>query len=163
MTPGELARLILWRGLMVIGAGVILVGIAAAVMPRPDGWTAGDEVAILANVYAASIAVAVNARSALRGWEERRLARVLTMILATVYLAGYALLLAGAATFGPWSSFFRAISPIAWLIPWTLPAYLDDVLLDRFLADNRRRLDDHAHADNVAHASRPGPRRHARR
>jgi len=85
----------------------------------------GYETAIIwGNLLGCLFAIVTNGVAARVGFLIHRGLAMTVAIIASLYVAGYALLLTGSVELMAWSAFYRGVSLIVWPVVWAGPALI---------------------------------------
>lgn len=98
---------------------------------------------VLANLIGALIALVLNGWDAWKGWPDFRPVRTMVAVLSAVYVAAYAVLLAG-VWIGTdrvrWSQTVIGLGPVVWAVVWCGPAVTSRVIARKVKAGTARAL-----------------------
>ena len=81
-----------------------------------------DHLIIAANLLGCLFAICANVCAAHVGFLVHRTLASVVAVIASGYLVGYGLLLAGTIEVAQWSAFFRGVSVVVWPVVWAGPA-----------------------------------------
>lgn len=83
-----------------------------------------EEFVVVVNLVCVLVSVVANVWAARVGLLRCRTAHAAIAAVSGIYVVGYLWLLSGDVTGEAWSSVFRGISLVAWVVVWIIPALL---------------------------------------